>query len=304
MRAYSFAFDGSLSGHPDSFCIESEDGEVVIPLAGNWLAVSEVDFGIWASSNPMAPTPGNPNAPAALFDSMLNPLIPYALRGAIWYQGESNTRSNTNAFEYFMTLKTMINDWRYQWAQGNFPFIQVQLANYNDYDAPFNDYSSWAVLRDAQRLVCQALPNVFMASAIDIGDAVDIHPQDKKSVGFRLAQNAFANVYHFSDIVPSGPLYDGYELEGNKIRIKFKYADGLHLKKDHALSFVIAGAEHIFKVADQVEIDRDSILVSSDRIPHPLAVRYAWGNNPVSSLYNSSDLPASSFRTDDWQIKD
>ncbi len=304
VRAYSFAYDGAFCGRSSDFKLESADGKDCIAINGTWNAVAEVDFGIANTNAMMNYGAGNANTPSILFDSMINPLIPYAMRGVIWYQGESNAKCMADSYMYYAKLKTLINDWRYYWAQGDFPFIQVQLAGWQDADYPVNEFSAWALLRDIQRKLCDDMPNVYMASAVDIGDADDIHPKDKKSVGFRLAVNALYNVYRCRDVVPAGPLYCGCEAENGKMRIKFKYNNGLTLKDDQPMSFVIAGTDLSFKIADKVEIDGDSLLVSSAAVPFPAAVRYAWGSNPANSLYNGAGLPASPFRTDDWHLTD
>lgn len=295
VRAYSFYYDGAFGGIKKNYAICC--GDESIPLFGDWQAYSEFDLGnISPSAIDMGPR--NANVPSILFDGMINPLLPYAMRGVIWYQGESNAVSPADSRSYYSKLKTMIEDWRYLFEQGDFPFIQVQLANYyRGNDDVYDKFSSWAVLRDAQRKLCNDMKNVYMASAIDIGEFYDIHPQDKKSVGKRLADNALCNVYNHPEIVPFGPLFQSFAIEDNKIRINFRYGEGLYLKEGTAQSFYIAGSGGGFVAADKVEIDGSSVLVSSEKIADPCYVRYAWSDYPVSTLYNSADLPASSFST-------
>lgn len=300
IRAYTFCLDGSFNGTRVQFnlCCNGE----TLPLHGEWRACAEVDFGVVGES--VGKAPRHPNVPSILFDGMINPLIPYTVRGAIWYQGESNATSIREAKSYYKKLQNMINDWRYHWGNGTFPFIQVQLANCyrNNIESQYDDHSAWAILRDIQRKLCNDMSEVYMASAIDIGEFYDIHPQDKKSVGKRLADNALHNVYCKNNIEPFGPLYEKYRIEGNKIRIQFRYASGMYLKKNKVQSFYISGSDKIFYPADDIEIDGNSVLVSSVQVEKPCSVRYAWSDYPESTLYNKANLPASPFRTDDWEL--
>ncbi len=240
--------------------------------------------------------PRSANRPTVLYNGMIAPLIPYAIQGAIWYQGESNAG---RAYQYRRLFKTMIQDWRTHWNQGDFPFLFVQLANFRQTKSePADD--AWAELREAQSMVL-SLPNTAMAVAIDIGDAFDIHPKNKQEVGRRLALNALNLVYD-QEIEYSGPIYKSKTIEGNKIRLSFDHADkGLTTPNDEELKgFAIAGADKKFHWA-QAEIDSNSILVWNDKIENPIAVRYAWASNPICNLYNKAGLPASPFRTDSWQ---
>lgn len=299
VRAYSFCFDGAFNGLKKHYYLAC--GDETIPLNGDWHVRPEVDFGVVKVT--VAKESIHPNVPSILFDGMIKPLLPYSIRGAIWYQGESNAGAVSEAESYYGKLQTMINDWRYLWENGDFPFIQVQLANYFRGNEDLYDRSSpWAVLRDVQRKLCDDMKNVYMVSAVDIGEFHDIHPQDKKSVGRRLADNALCNVYHCNGIVPSGPLFDGFSIEGNQVRIKFRYAEGMYLKENGAQSFYIAGSSQLFYPADSVKVEGSSILVSSSKVAEPQNVRYAWADYPVSTLYNGAELPASPFRTDDWKL--
>ena len=142
------------------------------------------------------------------------------------------------------------------------------------------------------------MKNVYMATAIDIGEFYDIHPQDKKSVGKRLAVNALCNVYGYSEIVPFGPLFAGYSIENNSVRIRFRYSEGMYIKEDAEQSFYVAGSDNVFHPADSVKIDGDSVIVSSTAVAEPVTVRYAWADYPVSTLYNGAELPASPFTTE------
>jgi sialate O-acetylesterase len=267
-----------------------------IALAGAWRYRIEQDWGI---QNPPATAwnPGSPNAPYTLFDSRLAPLIPYGITGAIWYQGESNA---SEADVYRSLLPQMIRDWRRAWGQGDFPFLQVQLANFHPaHDQPTS--SEWAELRDAQ-LATLAEPANGMAVAIDVGEAEDIHPRDKRTVGLRLARWALAEMYHRGG-VPSGPLFNGMTIEADgRVRCTFRHAAGLRTRDGKAPSHVdIAGLDRTF-VRAQARIEGETLVAWSDQITRPAAIRYAWADNPAGcNLVNGEDLPASPFRSDAWK---
>ncbi|HLJ56982.1 MAG TPA: sialate O-acetylesterase [Chthonomonadaceae bacterium] len=238
----------------------------------------------------------NPNVVTVLYDGMIAPLIPYAIKGAIWYQGESNAG---RAFQYRTLLPTMIKDWRTRWGEGDFPFFIVQLANWQkSADEPKDD--AWAELREAQSMTARDVPKVGIAVTIDVGDAADIHPKDKQTVGKRLALAAEAIAYG-RRVEYSGPLYKSMSPANNgaAIRLNFDHAEGLTAKGDKLTGFAIAGEDRKFVWAD-AKIEGRSVVVSSPQVPHPVAVRYAWHINPVCDLYNGAGLPASPFRTDDW----
>ena len=226
---------------------------------------------------------------------MIAPLKPYAIRGAIWYQGESNA---TRAYQYRTLFPTMIRDWRTGWGQGDFPFYFVQLANWQAAKADPGE-SDWAELREAQTMTLRS-PQTGMAVIIDIGDANDIHPRNKLDVGKRLAAWALAETYH-QKVEPSGPLYDSFSVKDGKIRVKFKHVGGGLKTADGGppKGFAIAGADHKFVWAE-TRVEGDTVIVWSKEVARPVAVRYAWADNPVGNLYNRAELPASPFRTDDW----
>jgi sialate O-acetylesterase len=268
-----------------------------IALAGPWMY--KVELGLepkspdWGS-RPEAPGPNNQNSPTVLYNAMIAPLVPYAIRGAIWYQGESNAG---RAYQYRTLFPTMIRNWRNVWAEGEFPFYFVQLANWQPIKTEPAE-SEWAELREAQTMTLHE-PNTGMAVIIDIGDTKDIHPRNKTDVGHRLALWALANTYN-QKIEYSGPLYKSFTVNGNEIRIKFSHAGGLKTSDGAApKAFAIAGEDKKFVWAD-AKIEGDEIIVSSKDVSKPVAVRYAWADNPVTNLYNKLDLPASPFRTDDW----
>lgn len=236
----------------------------------------------------------HPNAPTALYNAMISPLVGYGIKGTIWYQGESNAG---RAYQYRKLFPLMIGDWRKRWGQGDFPFYFVQLANFMAKDAEPKE-SDWAELREAQTMTL-SLPNTGMAVIIDIGEEKDIHPKNKQDVGYRLAQWALKHDYGMNDVEDSGPLYDSMKVEGDSIRVKFKHAGGMMAKGGNLTGFAIAGEDHKFVWAD-AKIDGDSVIVHSDKVAKPAAVRYGWGNDPDCNLYNQANLPASPFRTDDW----
>jgi sialate O-acetylesterase len=245
---------------------------------------------------PRAPFgPGNPHSPAGLYNAMIAPLIPYGIRGAIWYQGESNA---SRAYQYRRLFPAMIKCWRQDWGQGNFPFLFVQLANFMAVK-PDPAESAWAELREAQ-LMTLALPNTGMAVIIDIGEADNIHPKNKQDVGRRLALWALAKT-HAKKLTYSGPLYKSMNVEAGKIILSFDHVGGGLVAQggEPLKGFAIAGADRKFVWAD-AKIDGNTIVVSSDTVAEPVAVRYAWADNPVCNLYNKDGLPASPFRTDKW----
>ena len=267
-----------------------------------------------ATPQPRAPRPpdGGFSVPGTLFNAMVAPLIPYGIKGVIWYQGESNGDKPADAVEYATLFPRMIADWRQQWAAGDFPFLFVQLANYKK-PALTPAEGNWPWVRDAQ-LRTLALPNTGMAVAVDIGDANDIHPKDKLDVGHRLALAA-RRVAYGEKIVHAGPTYEAMAVQGNAIRLSFtSRATGLTLgvppwtptgtpppAPTELKGFGIAGADRQFVWARAV-IDSATVVVSSPAVPHPVAVRYDWADNPSGNLYNKDGLPASPFRTDAWPL--
>jgi len=296
VRARSHLYDGGLGGPPEAMRLHPVDNASgALALYGEWRFACEQDWGLQTVPNlPLGP--GNPNAPYTLFDSRLAPLIPYGLRGFIWYQGESNAHE---AAVYRQLLPQMIHDWRRAFGQGNLPFLQVQLANFggtSDKPGP----SEWSLLREAQTAALSE-PATGMAVAIDVGEGNDIHPRDKRSVGERLARWALAETYGH-DEVPSGPLYTGMAIEsGNRLRIRFKHAAGLHTRDGGKVHHIaIAGTDRIFQWAEAA-IEGDTLVVWHPDLGRPAAVRYAWANNPEGcNLVNDAGLPASPFRTDRW----
>lgn len=238
----------------------------------------------------------DPNLPTSLYNAMVHPLVPYALRGAIWYQGENNA---SRAYQYRELFPLVIENWRKDWKR-EIPFYFVQLANFMQRKAQPSE-SEWAELREAQTRAL-AVENTGMAVIIDKGDAGDIHPKDKQAVGHRLALIARAKTY--GEKIPySGPMYRSYQVAGDKIILSFDHVDGGLKSGDggELKGFAIAGRDHKFHWA-KAEIVGDRIVVSApEAVPYPVAVRYAWADNPACNLYNGAGLPASPFRTDDWR---
>ncbi len=235
--------------------------------------------------------------PGLLFNGMIAPITDFSVRGAIWYQGESNAG---RAYQYRRLFPLLIRDWRKQWDNDDMPFLFVQLANYMAaLEKP--EESEWAELREAQTMAL-ALPNTGMAVAIDIGEADDIHPGNKQDVGLRLALAA-RNVAYGEEIVSSGPLYSHMKPGGDRIRIVFDHTGGGLVAKGrygYLKGFAIAGEDRVFHWA-RAYIDGNEVVVYSDKVSEPVAVRYGWANNPEdANLYNLEGLPASPFRTDSW----
>jgi len=236
--------------------------------------------------------------PLGLYNAMISPLINYRIKGAIWYQGEANT---FKPYEYRELLPKLINDWRKNGSQGDFPFLFVQLPNYME-SKTLPTESNWAVLRESQ-LKTLCVPNTAMAVTIDIGEWNDIHPLNKKDVGYRLALAAQKAAYDEKDIVFSGPMYHSMSIDGSRIILTFtNTGSGLIAKGSDSLKyFSICGKDKIFVWA-KAKIENDKIIVWNDNVPEPAAVRYAWADNPEgANLYNKEGLPASPFRTDDFR---
>lgn len=265
------------------------DGTSTISLAGKWLYKKDLE--------PAFPKILNYQYyPTVLFNAMINPVIPYGIKGFIWYQGEANAG---DAYNYRKLFPMLITDWRQRWQQGDCPFLFVQLANFMK-TKPLPAESEWAELREAQTLTL-SLPNTGMACIIDIGEGNDIHPKNKQEVGRRLALVANKQVYK-QNVIPSGPLYKEFKKEGNRVRIKFTNTGaGLSTTDGKEVTgFAIAGKDKQFYWAKAI-IESGQVIVSSDKVAEPEAVRYAWADNPVCNLVNSEKLPVIPFRTDAWK---
>jgi len=237
--------------------------------------------------------------PGVLYAAMIHPFVGYTMRGAIWYQGEGNARPG--AVPYDQTLPLMINDWRKRWAD-EFSFYYVQLASYHAPSTAPGTPDSWALTQDRMRLVLGTTPKTGMAVTNDVGEANDIHPKNKKDPGERLARWALAKDYG-KQLIYSGPLFKSSEVKDGAIRVAFDQSGtGLKSRDGGALKrFEIAGADKKWKWADAKIAGKDAVIVSSAEVAAPVAVRYAWAANPEgANLVNSDGLPASVFRTDDW----
>ena len=267
------------------------------------------------STRPMPPpSPPQVRLPSLFYNLMLKPVIGYGIKGVIWYQGEANTESfggavpsilgNNPAESYRKLLPALIADWRTLWKQEDLPFYIVQLPNTNTHNKLTGqpEKSDWAALRESQLMSWKSTANTGMVVTIDTGNG-DLHPTNKKPVGERMAAVALANVYG-RKIDASGPIYDSMVIEGNKIRLKFRYAaGGLVAKSTPIKEVAIAGANRKFVWADAT-IDGETLVVSNPDVASPEAVRYGWADNPIScGLFNSAGLPASPFRTDDWPLR-
>lgn len=231
--------------------------------------------------------------PAGAFNGIIAPIIPYAIRGVIWYQGESNV---DRAFQYRKLFAALIEDWRRHWGQGNFPFLFVQLPNY---EADGGRHTQWAELREAQQMALR-LPNTAMVVTIDAGVSDDIHPPDKRPAARRLADVALREVYG-RDVQAYGPMYRSHEANGRGFRVEFSHADGGLMTSDGAQprGFALAGSDRQFVDAEAV-IESKQVVVQNDQVADPVAVRYAWCNDPAVNLCNQAGMPVAPFRTDDW----
>jgi sialate O-acetylesterase len=278
---------GGLNQPADDLYIT--DGSSRISIAGKWLYKKDLE--------PAFPKILNYQYyPTVLYNAMINPIIPYGIKGFIWYQGEANAPA---AYNYRTLFPMLIKDWRQRWQQGDCPFLFVQLANFMK-TKPLPAESEWAELREAQTMTL-SLPNTGMACIIDIGEANDIHPKNKQEVGRRLALVANKLVYK-QNVPASGPVYTNFLKEGNRIRINFtNTGSGLSTRDGKEVTgFAIAGKDHTFYWA-KARIEGDHVIVYTDNVKEPEAVRYAWADNPECNLINSEKLPAIPFRTDKWK---
>jgi sialate O-acetylesterase len=275
---------GFVPGKP----YEISTNDKTIGLEGDW------KYRIGSMAEPLDDRLFTGKIPTGLFNSMLAPMLNYTIKGAIWYQGESNT---SRAHEHFDLFKLLIKDWRINWNQGGFPFLYVQLPNFIEVNVETTKYD-WALFRESQ-LKALVIPNTGMAVTIDIGEFNDIHPIQKKPVGERLALAAQKHAYGDNKVVFSGPIYKSMEIKGNQVTLLFtNIGNGLMSKNNEELKcFEICGIDNIFYPA-KAKIVKDKIVVVGEKVGNPVAVRYAWANNPEKpNLYNKEGLPASPFRT-------
>ncbi len=287
---------GGFGGTAEQMMVQPVDssGHTPVALAGPWKYLVERELP--PLMPPPAPAGVRPHCePGALFNAMLHPLVPYAVRGAIWYQGESNAG---RAYQYRTLLPAMIADWRSAWKRDDLPFGVVQLANFGKSDST-PSASTWAELREAQMMTAKADTHTGLVTAIDIGEADDIHPKNKQEVGRRLSLWALASLYG-RDTAFSGPVYSSMKIKDNKAILSFEHTDGgLVVEGDSLMGFSIAGPDSQFVWA-RAKVRGEQVVVWSDEVDEPVAVRYAWANNPVCNLYNGVGLPALPLRTDSW----
>jgi sialate O-acetylesterase len=265
-------------------------GNKILPLEGKW------KYKVIVVKTALSPN----SYPSLLYNAMVNPLIPYAFQGVLWYQGEANV---WRAKEYKTAFPLLINDWRTQWSQGNFPFYFVQLSTFNEFNGNSKVGSRWAELREAQTQTLQ-LPNTGMAVTTDIGNAKDIHPTNKQDVGLRLAAIALNNNYGKKRVY-SGPTYKSQEVKGDQIILTFdNIGSGLSTSDQNGIlkGFEIAGADKVFYTAKAI-IKNNKVIVYSQMVQNPIAVHYGWADDDTEiNLFNKEKFPASPFRTDDWEM--
>lgn len=289
-----------------------DDSSKSILLASDWkyLPVAEYansKFYVYGATGeftnrPKASIDVGPNTPTMLFNGMIAPLIPYTIKGALWYQGESNSDLPSDYNNYEALFKLMIKNWRTDWGEGNFPFYYVQIAPWG-----YGEKSKSYVVRDAQFRTL-SIPNTGIAVTLDIASLATIHPPDKQDVGLRLALWALAKNYH-RKVVCSGPLYRSMKIQKGKIILSFDNADGGLLMSKIPLAgkdssgnanFLIAGKDSMF-VKAEVKVEGKKLIVYSDEVKKPIAVRYTWSNTDEATLFDKTGLPAPTFRTDNWK---
>lgn len=282
---------GGLGGPSEEMYLERNGQKLSANLTGDW-QYDETQEGQFPKTAPF------PSEPTILYNAMINPLLPYPIKGAIWYQGESNA---SRSLQYQTLFPLMIDDWRAKWGEGDFPFLFVQLANYK---APGSKPEDWPRLREAQ-LMTLSLPNTGMAVSIDIGNPDDIHPRNKQDVGYRLALAA-QKVAYGEENVYSGPMYESMRVAGDSAVLTFSEVGSelFKLPDEDLRGFEIAGEDRQFYPAEANIISETEISVKHPSGSKPAAVRYGWSSNPDINLYNSEGLPASPFRTDDWQAEE
>jgi len=293
IRVLKTKSDGGFKNPAPDLKIVLGDG-TSIPLEGPWKGKVSVD------ARPPHPLPlgyeNYPTMPSVLFLGMIRPLAPLALTGALWYQGEAN---QFKAYQYRALLPALIADWRAAFGQGNFPFYIVSLPAFTARRTELpSTADGWTQIREAQALTANSVSNSGLATTADTGDADNIHPIDKQPVGERLALLALKNVYG-RDVVCSGPTFEKLEVVPGRLRIHFAHTDGGLVAKGEKLGeFAVAGTDGLWQWAD-THIEGNTVVVSSEKVPNPVKVRYAWQANPLATLYNGAGLPAVPFSTDD-----
>jgi sialate O-acetylesterase len=294
VRVFDHGGTGGFAGPKSALTLSKAEGSTrVIPLSGTWkyaveLEIPLVSMQVFQTYPPPPRVLAEQFAPAALYHGMLAPLVPYAIRGFLWYQGESNTERHR---EYQSRLRALIRDWRTRFGQGTLPFLLVQLAG-------FRANETWPFLREAQEQVCHE-PQVFMTTAIDVGEPDDIHPRDKATVGRRLAWLALNEVHQLRDVVGHSPRLERVDIDGSRAIVRFCHAAGLHTCDGalHVKGFELAGKDGQFRAAEAT-LEGERVLVECRHVDWPVAVRYGWHDCPELNLVNVAGLPVLPFRTD------
>jgi sialate O-acetylesterase len=316
IRLYAPTLPPVISAGADRFYVGP------VPIGGQWLAKAEYSLPALSASE-LASVPKPPSQPpamkaAGIFNGVVHPVIPYGIAGMLWYQGESNMGI---AYQYRTSFPLFIRDLREKWHQPELPFYFCQLPG-NFAKTTLPGESAWAEMRESQSRAL-SLPNTAQAVIIDLGEAEDMHPRNKADVGARLARIALKRQYGQSQLVDSGPVYDSMAMEGGKIRVRFTHTDGglvarplpptydvqtllnrtaplvPNIPGSELQGFAICGEDHRWVWAE-AKIEGDTVLVWSEKVTAPVAVRYAWADNPTCNLYNAADLPAAPFRTDNF----
>ncbi|HEV7299129.1 MAG TPA: sialate O-acetylesterase [Tepidisphaeraceae bacterium] len=290
VRVVDIGGHGGFYGPADAMKLTTANGDQA--LTGPWqYTVERVIDPKTIPPRPAEPATKSPNQPAVLYNGMIAPVVPYGIRGAIWYQGESNAGRPA---EYADLMKLLVEGWRKDWDRGDFSFYIVQLANFMKRSEQPND-TNWAKLRQAQAEVAHSLPNSGLAVTIDIGDEKDIHPRNKQDVGKRLSAIALAKDYG-QDVEYAGPTFENLGSTGDKLRVRFSHADGLTTTDGAApKGFAVAGDDGKFVWAD-AKIDGQAVVLSAEGVESPTSVRYAWGDNPEVNLKNAAGFPAVPFK--------
>jgi sialate O-acetylesterase len=301
LRLLKLAYHLAPLGPAAEMRLAPAESAEAVSLAGEWAMrkAQDLDYGLQPQAPPLNAMPpgGHYGQPGVMYNGLLHPLIPYAIRGALWYQGEANAPFY---IDYRSLLPGLIAAWRQAWGQGDFPFGIVQLASYYGQQTTPVERSGYQNVREAQAMAL-SVPGTFMSTAMDIGEGNNIHPRNKQEVGRRLALEALGRVYGKKDLLYSGPTYAGMTVEGNTVRLRFTFAQGLQARGEPPVGFVIAGADRAYYWA-LARIEGETVVVWSDKVPQPVAVRYAWASNPVCNVYNAAGLPIFPFHTDDWDL--
>jgi sialate O-acetylesterase len=298
VRVFDLSGAGGLLGPAQDMYLHPRDLSLPeISLAGEWKAQSEMQVPRRVELPPMPGDPGlnSPMQPGNLYNGMIRPLMPLAIKGVAWYHGETNV---DRAYQFRGLLASQIRGWRNAWQEGDFPFLIVQLANFHA-PAPPEAPQQWAELREAQFTVARSVPKCALVVTTDLGESGDIHPRNKQDVGKRLSLAALRTAYG-ADVFSNGPIYRSMKVDGKQVTINFEASKcGLVCPSGKLNGFAVAGKDRKFVPAD-AQIKGNTVVVWNDAVSKPAAVRYAWSDDPHANLYNSEGLPAIPFRTDDW----